>query len=87
MDRHDRRRQTRCSFCGKSQEQVKKLVAGPGVFICDRCIVLCNEVIAQGPSEPSQHDASARGGWVRMKIGWLRRRWGHFYRSVTAPTA
>ena len=36
-----------CSFCGKSQRQVKKLIAGPGVYICDECIDLCNEIIAQ----------------------------------------
>ena len=34
-----------CSFCGKSQEAAKKLVAGPGVFICDECVGLCNEII------------------------------------------
>jgi len=37
----------KCSFCGKSQEQVKKLVAGPGVYICDECIELCNEIIEE----------------------------------------
>jgi ATP-dependent Clp protease ATP-binding subunit ClpA len=36
-----------CSFCGKSQEQVKKLIAGPGVYICDECIDLCNEILAE----------------------------------------
>lgn len=36
-----------CSFCGKEQEQVKKLVAGPGVYICDECIELCNEIISE----------------------------------------
>ena len=37
----------KCSFCGKSQEQVRKLVAGPGVYICDECIELCNEIIEE----------------------------------------
>ncbi|MDQ6900759.1 MAG: hypothetical protein M3072_14860, partial [Candidatus Dormibacteraeota bacterium] len=37
-EREDRRRYTRCSFCGKGQDQVRKLVAGPGVYICDLCI-------------------------------------------------
>jgi len=37
----------KCSFCGKDQEQVKKLVAGPGVYICDECIELCNEIIEE----------------------------------------
>ena len=36
-----------CSFCGKSQRQVKKLIAGPGVYICDECIELCNEIIEE----------------------------------------
>ena len=37
----------KCSFCGKSQKQVRKLIAGPGVYICDECIDLCNEIIAR----------------------------------------
>ena len=37
----------KCSFCGKSQKQVKKLIAGPGVYICDECIDLCNDIIAE----------------------------------------
>ena len=35
----------KCSFCGKSQDQVRKLIAGPGVYICDECIDLCNEIL------------------------------------------
>ena len=41
----------KCSFCGKSQKQVKKLIAGPGVYICDECIDLCNEIIEDELSE------------------------------------
>ena len=41
----DSNEQLLCSFCGKSQRQVKKLIAGPGVYICDECIDLCNEII------------------------------------------
>ena len=37
----------KCSFCGKSQKQVKKLIAGGGVYICDECIELCNEIIEE----------------------------------------
>lgn len=43
----DDKGQLKCSFCGKMQEQVKKLVAGPGVYICDECIELCNEIIEE----------------------------------------
>ncbi|TCI97436.1 ATP-dependent Clp protease ATP-binding subunit ClpX [Aeromicrobium sp. IC_218] len=44
----------KCSFCGKSQKQVKKLIAGPGVYICDECIDLCNEIIEEELSEGSE---------------------------------
>ena len=60
-DRQGRRRYTRCSFCGKGQDQVKKLVAGPGVYICNSCIELCNEVLAE--------DARVRGGGPKMEDG------------------
>ncbi|NLT20254.1 MAG: ATP-dependent protease ATP-binding subunit ClpX [Syntrophomonadaceae bacterium] len=43
----DEKGQLKCSFCGKNQDQVKKLVAGPGVYICDECIELCNEIIEE----------------------------------------
>jgi ATP-dependent Clp protease ATP-binding subunit ClpX len=45
-----------CSFCGKSQRQVKKLIAGPGVYICDECIDLCNEIIDEELATPTQLD-------------------------------
>jgi len=47
----DEKGQLKCSFCGKVQEQVKKLIAGPGVYICDECIELCNEIIEEELSE------------------------------------
>ncbi len=47
----DEKGQLKCSFCGKAQEQVKKLIAGPGVYICDECIELCNEIIDEELSE------------------------------------
>ena len=37
----------KCSFCGKTQEQVRKLVAGPGVYICDECVKLCDEIVEE----------------------------------------
>ena len=43
----DEKGQLKCSFCGKTQEQVRKLVAGPGVYICDECIELCNEIVEE----------------------------------------
>lgn len=47
MSRYDEKKQVKCSFCGKAQEQVKRLVAGPGVYICDECIELCSEIIEE----------------------------------------
>ncbi|GIF68749.1 ATP-dependent Clp protease ATP-binding subunit ClpX [Asanoa ishikariensis] len=44
----------KCSFCGKSQKQVKKLIAGPGVYICDECIDLCNEIIEEELAESGE---------------------------------
>src|SRR5665213_2134646 len=44
----------KCSFCGKSQKQVKKLIAGPGVYICDECIELCNDIIAEELSDTTE---------------------------------
>ena len=44
----------KCSFCGKTQKQVKKLIAGPGVYICDECIDLCNEIIIEDLNETTQ---------------------------------
>jgi ATP-dependent Clp protease ATP-binding subunit ClpX len=52
----------RCSFCGKTQKQVLKLIAGPGVYICDECVALCIEIIAEEVAEDlgEQVAASAR---------------------------
>ena len=55
-----------CSFCGKSQDEVKKLIAGPSVYICDECIQLCNEIIAE---EYSQEDLDFAQKHLRMLSG------------------
>src|ERR1700709_2795307 len=48
----------KCSFCGKSQKQVQQLIAGPGVYICDECVELCNEIIEERLSESGEEAAS-----------------------------
>lgn len=68
--RGDRRRYPRCSFCGKRQDEVRKLIAGPGVFICDQCLNLSQEVLkednqpagwtAQRPSSTDRQGLAAR---------------------------
>jgi len=45
--RYEEKKQLKCSFCGKNQEQVRRLIAGPGVYICDECIELCSEIIEE----------------------------------------
>ena len=47
-----------CSFCGKSQHEVRKLIAGPSVFICDECVELCNDIIREEMQEGSRDAAS-----------------------------
>ncbi|HHW41180.1 MAG TPA: ATP-dependent Clp protease ATP-binding subunit ClpX [Syntrophomonadaceae bacterium] len=54
----DEKGQLKCSFCGKLQDQVKKLVAGPGVYICDECIELCNEIIEEELGEETGFELS-----------------------------
>jgi len=56
----DERGQLKCSFCGKLQDHVRKLVAGPGVYICDECIELCNEIIEDEVSKIRSGDEGAR---------------------------
>lgn len=56
----------KCSFCGKSQEQVRKLIAGPGVYICDECVELCNEILDEELIEDS-NPLSAAAGSVESK--------------------
>jgi hypothetical protein len=72
-ERKERRRQTRCSFCGKGQDQVRKLISGPGVFICDQCVELCNEVIRDEdqPSAPGLAAYRIRARRVTLS-GWFR---------------
>lgn len=54
--RRDSGSNLQCSFCGKSQREVKKLIAGPTVYICDECIHLCNDIIAEEAAERTQHE-------------------------------
>jgi len=58
--REERGGELRCSFCGKSQDEVKKLIAGPTVYICDECVGLCNEIIA----EEYEREDSARSAQI-----------------------
>ncbi|ADL51315.1 ATP-dependent Clp protease ATP-binding subunit ClpX [Clostridium cellulovorans] len=59
MAKIDDKKQLKCSFCGKTQEQVRRLIAGPGVYICDECIELCSEIITDEFDEHVEHDLGA----------------------------
>ena len=56
MSRYDEKKQLKCSFCGKSQDQVRRLIAGPNVYICDECIELCQEIIQEEFDENMEID-------------------------------
>ena len=57
MTKFDDKKQLKCSFCGKNQDQVKRLIAGPGVYICDECIDLCSEIIADEFEDTLEFDS------------------------------
>ncbi len=68
----------KCSFCGKSQEQVRKLIAGPGVYICDECVELCNEILdeelletAQTPPRPEPADKQRVGQYLARPLSQI----------------
>lgn len=63
--RDDRVGELRCSFCGKSQDEVKKLIAGPTVYICDECVELCNDIIA----EEYEREGAARATQIPKPAG------------------
>ena len=59
MAKYDDKKQLKCSFCGKNQDQVKRLIAGPGVYICDECIELCSDIIADEFEETVELDTKS----------------------------
>ncbi len=59
MAKYEEKKQLKCSFCGKNQDQVRRLIAGPGVYICDECIELCSEIIADEFEESLQFDSAS----------------------------
>ena len=87
----------RCSFCGKSQEQVRKLIAGQGVYICDECINLCQEIIEEemleapraGRPPPPRCPARARSrsAWTNTSSARTRPRRSSRWRSTTTTSA
>lgn len=84
----------RCSFCNKSQDEVRKLVAGPGVYICDECIDLCNEIMEEefGESDADEESTEVREQLKNQYGREIPREgeiWHHFkgkdYHIVTCP--
>lgn len=67
MAKNDDKKQLKCSFCGKTQDQVRRLIAGPGVYICDECIELCSEIISDEFEEDVQIDMTSIPKPVEIK--------------------
>jgi predicted DNA-binding transcriptional regulator AlpA len=65
--------QARCSFCSQSREEVRKLIAGPGMHICDQCVDLCNRIIAGTGNEPARPSVAARLDQLAAELDQLRR--------------
>ncbi len=59
MSKYEEKRQLKCSFCGKNQEQVRRLIAGPNVYICDECVELCDEIIQEEVDETIEEDTTS----------------------------
>ncbi|MEG2245853.1 MAG: ATP-dependent Clp protease ATP-binding subunit ClpX [Peptostreptococcaceae bacterium] len=58
MSKYEEKRQLKCSFCGKNQEQVRRLIAGPNVYICDECVELCDEIIQEEVEETTEEEST-----------------------------
>ena len=56
MSKYEEKRQLKCSFCGKNQDQVRRLIAGPNVYICDECVELCDEIIQEEVEEVTEEE-------------------------------
>ena len=67
MSKYDENKQLRCSFCGKPQSQVARLVAGPDVYICDECIEICLDILKEGEASDSQPMSNDKGGYKLPK--------------------
>ncbi|EPY6468755.1 ATP-dependent Clp protease ATP-binding subunit ClpX [Clostridium sporogenes] len=68
MSKLDEKKQLKCSFCGKTQDQVRRLIAGPGVYICDECIELCSEIISDEFEDDIQVDLTSLPKPTEIKI-------------------
>ncbi len=68
MAKYDETRQLKCSFCGKPQDQVRRLIAGPGVFICDECVQLCNDILSEEFTQQENGILSADKGDSEFRL-------------------
>ena len=67
MAKYEDKKQLKCSFCGKNQDQVKRLIAGPGVYICDECIDLCSDIIQDEFEDNVELDTTALPNLMKLK--------------------
>ena len=70
MTKYDENRELKCSFCGKPQSQVKRLISGSGVYICNECVGLCQDIIADEERASAKHapqgQKKSRKSWTTM---------------------
>ena len=76
-------RQLRCSFCGKNEAEVLKLVAGPRVYICDKCVALANQIISDSRDDSQPHKVEP-SVWHKL-LARARQFWGGA-RRVSSPS-
>ncbi|PYN58177.1 MAG: hypothetical protein DMD92_13060 [Candidatus Rokuibacteriota bacterium] len=67
------RSELRCSFCDKHRNDVRKLIAGPGVYICDKCIALCDDIVAEESEEREEAQRKEEAGWGASLPGFSSR--------------
>jgi len=74
-----------CSFCGKGQREVKKLIAGPTVYICDGCIKLCNDILAEESKREGKPPSAAQRVGRRLRSSWRNAKWRWFLWRTGVP--
>ena len=82
MSKYDENNELRCSFCGKPQSQVKRLISGSGVYICNECIELCQEILAAEDKRYAGEGGSSWAGKILKGCPKARRKYTTYCRNM-----